>query len=165
MKIYIDLRFQFLKALRILFITIFKTHFEPGLTCDSFCLMRSHIFTSKNLCSTFLHSHYTSTMQKQLHYFFKVTVYFSGVAWNSHTAILQKGSRKVTPKYLHSSYFYICVAIQQSQSESGALIVRYRQKKEFVSFVLYNYYCSENHSIAHNLGTTGGIFSRMYLFK
>ncbi len=45
MKIYIDLRFQFLKALRILFITIFKTHFEPGLTCDSFCLIRSHLST------------------------------------------------------------------------------------------------------------------------
>ncbi len=34
------------------------------------------------------------------------------------------------------------------------LIVRYSQKKELISIV---FYCSENHSIAHNLETTGPI--------
>ncbi len=36
--------------------------------------------------------------------------------------------------------------------KSGALIVRYRQKKESISSV---FYCSENPSIARNLGATG----------
>ena len=36
--------------------------------------------------------------------------------------------------------------------KSAALIVRYSQKKEWISFV---FYCFENPSIAHNFGTTG----------
>ncbi len=36
--------------------------------------------------------------------------------------------------------------------KSGALIVRYSQKKKWNSIV---FYCSENPSISHNLGTTG----------
>ncbi len=36
----------------------------------------------------------------------------------------------------------------------AALIVRYSQKKKWISTV---FYCSENTSIAHNLGTTGSI--------
>ena len=36
--------------------------------------------------------------------------------------------------------------------KSAALIVRYSQKKKWISTV---FYCSENLSIAHNLGTTG----------
>ncbi len=35
--------------------------------------------------------------------------------------------------------------------KSAALIVRYSQKKKWISIVIY---CSENPSIAHNLGTT-----------
>ena len=38
--------------------------------------------------------------------------------------------------------------------KSPALIVRYSQKKKRISIV---FYCSENPSIAHNLGTTGPI--------
>ncbi len=38
--------------------------------------------------------------------------------------------------------------------KSAALIVRYSQKKKWISSV---FYCSENPSIAHNLGTTGPI--------
>ena len=38
--------------------------------------------------------------------------------------------------------------------KSGALIVRYSQKKKWVSFV---FYCFEYPSIAHNFGTTGPI--------
>ena len=37
-------------------------------------------------------------------------------------------------------------------SKTGALIVRYSQKKKQISFV---FCCFENHSIAHNFGTTG----------
>ena len=37
---------------------------------------------------------------------------------------------------------------------SGALIVRYSQKKKWISFV---FYCSENPSLAHNFGTTGEV--------
>ncbi len=37
---------------------------------------------------------------------------------------------------------------------SGAFIVRYSQKEEWISFVLY---CFESPSIAHNFGTTGPI--------
>ena len=32
------------------FTTISKTHFGPEQTCDSFCLIRSHINTVENLC-------------------------------------------------------------------------------------------------------------------
>ncbi len=38
--------------------------------------------------------------------------------------------------------------------KSAALIVRYSQKKKWISIV---FYCSENPSIGHNLGTTGPI--------
>ena len=49
--------------------------------------------------------------------------------------------------------------------KSGALIVRYSQKKEWISFV---FYCFENPSIAQNFATTGpigGVFSNIYLHK
>ncbi len=38
--------------------------------------------------------------------------------------------------------------------KSAALIMRYSQKKNWISIV---FYCSENYSIAHKLGTTGPI--------
>ena len=55
------------------------------------------------------------------------------------------------------SYVIISVCVLRSSRisrKSAALIVnvRYSQKKELISIV---FYCSENPSIAHNLGTTG----------
>ncbi len=44
--------------------------------------------------------------------------------------------------------------------KSVALIVRYRQKKECISFV---FYCFENLSIAIHWSNSGGVFSKMHL--
>ncbi len=49
------------------------------------------------------------------------------------------------------TYVLWCSGISR---KSAALIVRYSQKKKWISIV---FYCSENPSIAHNLGTTGPI--------
>ncbi len=54
----------------------------------------------------------------------------------------------------HEEITYMCCVLSGISWKSGALIVRYSQKKELISFV---FYCLENPSIGHNLGTTGPI--------
>ena len=53
-------------------------------------------------------------------------------------------------------YGYMCCNLAESVGtwKLGELIVRYSQKKEWISFV---FYCFENPSNAHNFGTTGPI--------
>ncbi len=53
--------------------------------------------------------------------------------------------------YLFQLYVLLSSGISR---KSAALIVRYSQKKKWISIV---FYCSENPSIAHNFGTTGSI--------
>ncbi len=49
---------------------------------------------------------------------------------------------------------HICDAILRDQSEVSSIDYESSQKKKLISIV---FYCSENPSIAHNLGTTGPI--------
>ncbi len=63
----------------------------------------------------------------------------------------------ITTCILNVQHVIVCSYVLQSSGiswTSEALIVRYSQKKKWIPFV---FYCSENHSIAHNFGTTGPI--------
>ena len=55
-----------------------------------------------------------------------------------------------------SSWVYVLRSSRITR-KSGALIVRYNQKKEWISLV---FYCFENPSIARNFGTTGPIWTK-----
>ncbi len=75
----------------------------------------------------------------------------------------------MTIQLIISLYWYVTLIVLRSSGisqKSGALIVRYSQKKECISCV---FYCFENPSIACNLCTIGSIqkavFSKMYLSK
>ncbi len=52
-------------------------------------------------------------------------------------------------------FIYMCCDLARSvEDQSAALIVRDSQKRKLITIV---FYCSENPSNAHNLGTTGPI--------
>ena len=66
-------------------------------------------------------------------------------SWKKHKGAMSVGSFCCGTAILRSSGI---------SRKAAALIVRYSQKKKLISIV---FYCSGNHSIAHNLGTTGPI--------
>ena len=61
--------------------------------------------------------------------------------------------KKIDTDALYCSWYYVLWSSGISQ-KSGALIVRYRHKNEWISLI---FYCIENLSIAHNFETTGPI--------
>ena len=62
------------------------------------------------------------------------------------------GNHYRSPLYIYIMIDNLCCNLVGSVKKSAALIVRYSQKKEWISIV---FYCSNYPSIAHNLGTTG----------